>query len=149
MFFKSALKNSTEARVILDTSLGTTTPDMSDARIIIIKEEENTSFPHYIHVSDTEYENGVICALNANGDVIIEMDEKLEIATLDESQTASPKDIKEGSELLCWYDSLTLADPATATPTKVAIINYGMQPQQNTQAPADIKNENTTTDKQN
>ena len=119
---KEDLKENAEVRVILDSSTGTMIPNMADAKIMILKEEDNTSFPHYIHVADMEYEEGTLSALNANGDVIINIDEKMEIATLDSEQMASINDIKEGSELLCWYDSLTLSDPATAVPTRIVLI---------------------------
>jgi hypothetical protein len=123
-------------RVVTDANVYDSTPPSAEAVIVMLEaaETEESSFPYYIHVTDTEYKDGLLYAMNANGDIIICISEDMEIETLDDGAAVDISQIKNGAVLLAWYDSVTLSEPPKATPTRIIFIENASE---------DVKDENT------
>lgn len=98
-------------------------PPQAEAYALIVNlPETGLGVANYIRAMDVLMtENGSTIVLNQNADLYVTIPAELEVEKLDSEQTVPASDIKVGSVLIAWYDSVAESYPAQATASRVVL----------------------------
>ena len=108
------LKEGDSVTAYYGPALAKSLPPQSNAIALIVGTPEKDSAGMYLKVGEVqENNNGGIRVLCTNGDRLV---------TITSNVFPAFADIKEGSELMVWYDVMTMSIPAQATATKVILL---------------------------
>lgn len=98
-------------------------PPQSNAKALIVNiSDSQGGAANYIYALEVrKSEDGSLVILNQNADLYVTIPKNVKMTQLGSGEDVSPDDIKDGSVLICWYDSVAESYPAQATATRVVV----------------------------
>lgn len=118
-------RKSDEVTVYFDSVSTRSIPPQSYAFAIIANASEENGQPIYTVVEKVESQNGGIAITTEGGSKIINVLKDASVTPYLTKNIVKLSDIKEGSELLLYYDAVTLSLPAYAASEKAIILSDG------------------------
>lgn len=98
-------------------------PPMSVARVIIANMPQDVGAPKYFKVKEVlESGDGSIRVLDSTNSLIATINKDTDLAAFKTRNIVSVDDIKEGTELVAWYDVVALSLPGQTTFRKAVIL---------------------------
>ena len=98
-------------------------PPQSNAKALIVNiSDSQGGVANYIYALDVkETDSGDLVILNQNADLYLSIPSNVKLEKLDSSEEVPRDEIKTGSVLIAWYDSVAESYPAQATATRVVV----------------------------
>lgn len=114
------LKTGELTSAALSPKMTRSVPPQAEAYALITGEPENgVGVANYLRALDVmTAENGDTVILNENADLYVTIPADLTIESLDGGQAVPTSDIRVGSELIVWYDTVAESYPAQTTATR-------------------------------
>lgn len=98
-------------------------PPITNATVIIAHIPADYRVPHYYKVKEiVSNEKGVLRVLDTNESLIATIGDETEIFKFHSDEKISIDDIKEGSELMLWYEIMTLSYPGQTYAKKAMLL---------------------------
>ena len=117
------LKEGSKLYVYYSAAMTYSLPPQSHAVAVVTNIQENKTFPKFMTVKEiVSQKEGEIRVLNDFGDLIVTIKADSPLSPFKTKQAVSLKDIKEGTQLLLWYDFVAESYPAQATSDKTVIM---------------------------